>query len=654
MFKSDASEFIYMRTYSRWIEELSRREIWPETVERFLKFIVEERGDKIPKKVLTKIRARLLAFEVMCSMRALWAAGDAARADNTTMYNCSFQKVTNVVAFAESLYILMCGTGYGFRVLPLDVSQLPKVPDAIIPSDRVIEVEDSKTGWADSVKELIISLYSGTDPKISYNKIRPAGARLKTMGGRASGPAPLATLHQFVKDSFYAARGRQLVTIEAHDIQCQVAEIVVVGGVRRSSEISLSALVDEAMRYAKSGEFPVRRWMSNNSAVYETKPSIIEFMKEWTALAASGRGERGIFNLDSARRMAPKRRKADLIEGTNPCGEILLRDRQFCNLSEVVTRADDTIDDILDKIETATWLGVIQSTFTYFPYLDPRWKENCEEERLLGVSITGQMDAPHLFTQEALKAYKARAVKVAKKASEIMGINMPAAITCVKPSGTVSQLVNSASGLHPRFSRFYIRRYRINATDPLFRMMRDQGIEMSPENAQGKKDWIKANRVYEETKDLIKAKSICPIYDPEGWSKDKVNTWVVSFPMKAPEGSVVVDDVTAISQLEWYKKIQTNWCEHNASITVYVNDNEWLEVGNWVYKNWDIVNGISFLPVDGSQYEQHPYEAISEEKYGEITKNFKKIDYSQLPRYELEDASQGSKEYACGGSGCEI
>jgi ribonucleoside-diphosphate reductase alpha chain len=644
-----------MRTYSRWVESLGRRETWPETVERFLSFLAEERGEKIPAKVMRKIRARILAFEVMPSMRALWAAGDAARADNTTMYNCAFQRTASIRAFAESLYILMCGTGYGFRVRALDVAELPPIPAQILATDRIVEVEDAKDGWANSVKELVLSLYAGQDPTISYNKVRPAGSRLKTMGGRASGPAPLATLHQFIKDTFYAARGRKLSTLEAHDFECQIAEIVVVGGVRRSSEMSLSDLFDALMRDAKSGEFPVRRWMSNNSAIYYEKPSMIEFMKEWTALAASGRGERGIFNLEGARRQAPARRKRELIEGTNPCGEILLRDQQFCNLSEVVARDTDTIDDILDKIETATWLGAIQSTFTYFPYLDPKWKENCEEERLLGVSITGQMDVPRLFTKEALEAYKARAIKTAKKASATLGINMPAAITCVKPSGTVSQLVDSSSGIHPRFAKYYIRRYRINATDPLLRMIRDQGMSLSPENGQGKKDWIKANKIFEETKDIIKARSTCSIYDPAGWSKDKVNTWVVGFPMRAPDDAYTVDIVSAIAQLEWYKKVQTHWCEHNASVTVYVKEDEWLAVGDWVYENWDIINGISFLPVEGGEYEQTPYEEISEELYEAMVKAFKKIDYSQLSRYELEDTSQGSKEYACSGAqGCEM
>jgi ribonucleoside-diphosphate reductase alpha chain len=424
------------------------------------------------------------------------------------------------------------------------------------------------------------------------------------------------------------------------------------------------------MRGAKTGDFPVKRWMSNNSAVYETKPSAVDFLKEWSALASSGTGERGIFNLEAARKVAPSRRKAELIEGTNPCGEIQLRDMQFCNLSEVVIRPEDDLDELLDKVETATWIGVIQSTFTHFPYLNPKWKENCEEERLLGVSLTGQMDAPAILTPEALKVLKSRAIKVAKKASQLMEVNMPAAITCVKPSGTVSQLVDSASGLHPRFAKYYIRRYRISSTDPLLKLLKAQKISISPENGQRKKDWAKAEKAYQSelskvleplspsthaNSAMLKAKSISPIFDAGmEWTEEKVNTWVVSFPCKAPKNAITADRVSAIEQLEWYKKVQTNWCEHNASITVYVKDDEWFEVGNWVYKNWDIVNGIAFLPLEGHKYEQAPYESVTKEGYEELLKDFKEIDYSQLSKFETEDATEGSKSYACAGDKCEL
>lgn len=653
MFRSDASEFVYIRTYSRWVDELNRRETWPETVKRFMDFIRVERGDKIPSKVMRKIEASILSFSVMPSMRALWAAGEAARLDNTTMYNCSFRNVDSVESFSEALYILMCGTGFGFKVTQEEVSKLPIVPDSILPNEVKHSVEDSKAGWADSLKFLMKELYSGKEPTITYEKIRPSGARLKTMGGRASGPEPLVRLHQFVKDVFYSARGRQLSTLECHDIMCQIAEIVVVGGVRRSSEISLSDLNDSMMRHAKDGNFPVKRWMANNSAVYTKKPSAIEFLAEWSALAASGRGERGIFNLDSARKMAPKRRNSSLIEGTNPCGEIQLRNMQFCNLSEIVVRPEDDLDSLLNKAETATWLGIIQSTFTYFPYLNSKWKQNCDEERLLGVSITGQMDAPHLLTPDALKAMKSRCIKVAEKASKIMGISMPTAITCTKPSGTVSQLVACSAGLHRR-PKHLIRRYRVNATDPLAKMMKDQGIKLSAENGQRQKDWKKAFAIYTETSSLRAAREVCPAFEPDQeWSESKVNTWVVSFPVKVPDTALTLENATAIQQLEWYKNIQTNWCEHNASITVNVADHEWFEVGNWVYENWDIVNGISFLP-HNPKYEQLPEEAVTEEVYNQQINKFKKIDYSELAKYEIEDSTQGSKEYACVGGTCSI
>lgn len=661
MFRSPAAEFVYVRTYSRWIEEQGRRENWPETVKRYIDFVTKHLGEKIPPKVLRKVEENLLSFSVMPSMRFLWAAGAPAEQDNTTIYNCSFAAVDTPLSFSEALYILMCGTGYGFSVENKHVRQLPEVPKSIFPTGEIHVVEDSRIGWAESVRLLINALYSGQDIDMDYNKVRPAGARLKTMGGRSSGPGPLAQLHSFIKETFNAARGRKLTSLECHDIMNEIAQIVVVGGVRRSSEISLSDLDDEFMRGAKSGNFPVRRYMANNSAVYNTKPDIVTFMKEWTALIASGSGERGICNLEAAKAMAPKRRDNSLISGANPCFEILLRSQEFCNLSEVVARADDDIDTMLEKIETATWAGIIQACFTNFPYLSKKWKENCEEERLLGVSITGQFDAPHLFTKEALKAYKSKAIKVAKKASDIMEISMPAAITCVKPSGTVSQLVDSSSGLHPRFSKYYIRRYRIAAVDPLFRMIRDQGLPVSPENGQRKQDYVKAFKAYEAAQDcadeltaMREAKGICPFFDNTGWTADKVNTWIVSFPVAAPKNAITVEDVSAIEQLEHYKKIQKNWCEQNASITVYVKPEEWLKVGDWVFTNWDIVNGISFLPVSEHVYEQAPYEKITKEEYDKMAKTFPKIDYSELGKYETEDNTEGAKSLACAGGACEI
>ena len=603
MFKNQVAEFIYKRTYSRWKEQDNRREDWPETIERFIGFIISERPD-IPDKTVNKIRKYMTEFAVMPSMRFLWAAGPAAKYDNTCIYNCSFAKINSVEAFAECLYILMCGTGFGFSVEKEEVDKLPTIPE--IKSGQALEkipIFDSKAGWADSVKMLMNNLYDGQNIYFDYSQIRLEGARLHTMGGRASGPAPLVKLHDFIRETMHNAQGRKLTTLEAHDICNQIAEIVVVGGVRRSSQISLSDIDDKEMRHAKE-------W-----------PTAAQFLKEWASLALSGTGERGIFNLDSAQKKAPSRRYAPLIQGTNPCGEIMLRDMEFCNLSEVVVRAEDDLDTLLDKVETATWLGVIQSSFTYFPYLRESWKKNCDVEALLGVSLTGQMDNPSVLTSEALAALKSRVLRISRKASTILGTKMPAATTCVKPSGTVSQLVDSASGVHPRYSQHYIRRYRISANDPLFKLMVDSGIKANPEVGQDKKT---------------------------------ASTWVLEFPVKAPEDCITRKDVTALDQLKHYKNLQHNWCEHNASMTVYVRDDEWFEVGNWVYQNWDIINGVSFLPYDGGHYKLAPYEEIDARTYERLIKKLPIINYTDLSQYENSDNTQGKAEYACVGDKCEI
>ena len=621
MFKNEVAEFIYKRTYSRWMEDENRRENWPETIERLITFLISKRAD-IPDKTVSKIRKYMTEFSVMPSMRFLWAAGPAAQYDNTCIYNCAFAKINSVEAFSECLYILMCGTGFGFSVEKEEVEQLPSIP--VIKSGQALEkipIFDSKAGWADSVKMLMQNLYDGQNIYFDYSQIRLEGARLRTMGGRASGPAPLIKLHDFIRETMHNAQGRKLTTLEAHDICNQIAEIVVVGGVRRSSQISLSDLDDEDMREAKVWPFPIKRAMANNSAVYKEKPSAAEFLKEWGSLALSGTGERGIFNLNAAQSKAPTRRYAPLIQGTNPCGEIMLRDMEFCNLSEVVVREDDDLDSLLDKVETATWLGVIQSTFTYFPYLRDSWKKNCDVERLLGVSLTGQMDNPSVLTSDALKALKSRVLRISRKAAKVLDINVPVATTCVKPSGTVSQLVDSASGVHPRYSQYYIRRYRISARDPLFQLMKDSGIKATPEVGQTEKD---------------------------------ASTWVLEFPVKSPDGCITRKDVTALEQLRHYKNLQHNWCEHNASMTVYVREDEWFEVGNWVYKNWDIINGVSFLPYDGGHYELAPYEEIDARTYKRLIKDLPVINYSKLSDYELQDETGGSKEYACTGDKCDI
>ena len=621
MFKNEVAEFIYKRTYSRWLDKEGRREDWPETIERFIGFIISK-NPQIPEKTINKIRNYMSQFAVMPSMRFLWAAGPAAQFDNTCIYNCAFGKINSVDAFAECLYILMCGTGFGFSVEKEEVEKLPEVPE--IKSGQGLPkkiIADSKAGWADSVKTLMDNLYKGQNIYFDYSEIRPEGARLNTMGGRASGPQPLVKLHDFIRETMHNSQGRKLTTLEAHDICNQIAEIVVVGGVRRSSQISLSDLDDKEMRHAKEWPFPIKRAMANNSAIFSDKPSAAQFLKEWASLALSGTGERGIFNLNAAQSKAPSRRYAPKIQGTNPCGEIMLRDMQFCNLSEVVIREDDDLDSLLDKVETATWLGVIQATFTDFPYLRKEWKKNCDVERLLGVSLTGQMDNPSVLTSDCLKALKSRVLRISRKAAKILGINVPTATTCVKPSGTVSQLVDSASGVHPRYSNYYIRRYRISSRDPLFEMMKDAGIKATPEVGQ---------------------------------QSSNATTWVLEFPVKSPDGCITRKDVSALEQLSHYKNLQHNWCEHNASMTVYVRDDEWFEVGNWVYKNWDIINGVSFLPYDGGKYKLAPYEEIDARTYERLIKKLPVIDYKQLSKYELQDNTQGKGEYACIGDRCEI
>lgn len=645
-FPNPAAEFIYISKYSRWIPEEKRRENWPETIDRYLAFIREERGDKIPPKVFKKIKQYMLDFGVLPSMRLLWSAGDAMRGTNITGYNCAFSVVDSLDVFSECLMILMCGCGFGFSVEKKYTEKLPSIPKIDFNQKNVFVIDDSKQGWADSVKNLMSSLYQGKNLEMDYSKIRPKGAKLKIMGGWASGPEPLSILHNFICETFQKAQERKLEPLEVHDIMCQIGEVVVAGGVRRSAMISLSDLDSDEMKGAKEWPFPMRRSMSNNSAVYSKKPTAVDFLKEWSALASSGTGERGIFNLEGAKNRSTERRNSNLIVGTNPCGEILLRNGEFCNLSSVVVRATDDLDDLLDKVECAAWMGVIQSTFTNFPYLSKKWAKNCEEERLIGISLSGQMDNPKLLSADALQALKSRAIKVAKKASGIMGINMPSATTTTKPEGTASQLTDSSSGVHPRFSKYYIRRYRLSSSDSLYKLMKGQGIKFSAENGQSKKAWEKAKNGNRDA---------CTIYEKgKEWSEDKVGTWVVSFPAKSPRGSITRDQLSAIDQLEHYKKIQNNWAEHSTSCTIYVKDEEWFGVGNWVYLNWDLINGISFMPYDGGKYEQAPYEEITKEQYEKLAEKFPKIDYSKLKDYEEEDGTSDVGAIACAGDKCDI
>ncbi|MDP2705226.1 MAG: ATP cone domain-containing protein [Patescibacteria group bacterium] len=629
-FKNELAEFIYYRTYSRWIENEGRRETWVETVDRYLSFMTENLGNKITKQDVAKIREAILEQRVMPSMRLMWAAGKAARTTNVSAYNCSFIAPQKIRDFAEVMYLLMCGTGVGFSAESQTVQKLPIIKRQNGAKKlKTYVIEDSKEGWADALTLGLTTWYNGKDIDFDYSGLRPAGARLNTMGGRSSGPDPLRSLLEFSRATIMGRQGKRLTNLNVHDIVCKIGEVVVAGGVRRSALISLSDLDDNEMRDAKKGQFFLtypQRSMANNSAVYIEKPSAEDFLDEWIALAKSGSGERGIFNRGGLQVQLPERRwkvfsKHAETSGTNPCGEIVLRSKQFCNLTEVVARKGDTEKTLLEKVELAAILGTYQSTLTSFKYLSPEWKKNCEEERLLGVSITGQWDCPAVRNPETLKKMRAKAVEVNRKYAERFGINASTCVTCVKPSGTVSQLVDAASGMHPRYAQYYIRRVRISTTDPLFQMFKDQKFPHHPEVGQ---------------------------------SEENATTYVLEFPVKAPDGAILRNDKTAIEQLEYWKGVKENFTEHNPSVTIYVGDNEWIEVANWLYKNWDILGGLSFLPRDNHVYKLAPYEEITKERYEELLSKLPKIDFSQIVVYEKDDETMGAKELACVGGVCEI
>ncbi len=649
-----SQEFVYMRTYSRWLPEQNRRELsWSETVDRYLGYMKGRYSDKVPAKVWSKIEKHMKALGVVGSMRATWTAGPALDDNHISAYNCAYLAYSDVRAIAEHLFILMHGTGVGFSTEHEFIDQLPVVANQTSAGLGIHVVQDSKEGWAESLLAGLNAWYAGNDLEFDYSQVRPRGARLKKFGGRASGPDPLKKLLDFTRDIILKAQGRKLSSLELLDIGNMIGEVVVVGGVRRSAEINFSDLNDAAIREAKVPPFPVHRYMSNNSAVYREKPSVVEFMKEWTALAASGSGERGIFNVYALEKHfakhAPRREFRDSIR-TNPCGEIGLRSFEFCNLSEVVVRAEDDFDALVEKVEAAVWLGTMQAGLTDFKWLRPEWKKNCEEEALLGVSLTGQMDNVRLMTDEKVDILKAYAIKVNKKAATALGINVSTAITTGKPSGTVSQLALCGSGAHPWYDPYYIRRYRISATDPIFRMMRDQGFKFVPENGQGP-DATESKR-----KDMLAegySQAQIDVLVPE-WSEASVNTWVVEFPTKAPEGAITRHDMDCIAQLEWYLKLIRHWCEHNQSITVYVKDEEWLKVGAWVYDHFDELVGVSFLPHSGGIYSLAPYETITKEQYEEMLKAQPHLNWTALPRYELEDVTEGAKTLACTGNACEL
>lgn len=624
-------QFIAISRYARWLPE-GRRETWEETVDRYVSRVVNPvLEDAEFMSLEAEIWESIHDLEVMPSMRAMMTAGPALERDNTCAYNCSYLPVDDPKAFDEAMFILLCGTGVGFSVERQYINKLPEVPDTLYNSETTIVVKDSKEGWAKSYRQLLALLWSGEIPKWDVSKVRPAGAKLKTFGGRASGPAPLVDLFNFTVEKFKGAQGRKLNSLECHDIMCKIGEIVVVGGVRRSAMISLSNLSDERMRHAKSGQWWEQnghRALSNNSVCYTEKPDMETFLREWLSLVESKSGERGIFNRVASCKQAGKngRRNPDFGFGTNPCSEIILRPYQFCNLTEVVIRSTDTIDDLERKVRLATILGTIQSTYTNFPYLRKKWKDNTEEERLLGVSLTGIMDNPLMTTKNAglektLEYLRSIAVDTNAEWADRLGIPQSTAITCVKPSGTVSQLVDSASGIHPRYSGYYIRTVRGDNKDPLTQFMKDMGIPNEPCVMKGD------------------------------------TTTVFSFPQKAPKGAVTRKDLTAIEQLETWLVYQRHWCEHKPSVTIQVKDNEWMEVGAFVYKHFDEMSGVSFLPYDSGTYQQAPYQEVDESGYSEVMAYMpdeNSIDWSKLSEYEREDNTAGMQTMACSGDVCEI
>ena len=634
---TDYQNFIALSRYARWKEDEQRRETWSETVTRYFDYItkhlVTKHDYQLPDSLRGELEQAVLNQDIMPSMRALMTAGPALDRCHVGGYNCSYVPVDNPRAFDETMYILMCGTGVGFSVERHHIEKLPIVNEDMHDTDTVVKVGDSRPGWAKSLRELISLLYAGQVPQWDTSEVRPAGARLKTFGGRASGPAPLEELFEFIVDIFKTAAGRRLYPIECHDIMCKIGEVVVVGGVRRSALISLSNLNDDQMRHAKAGQWwenEGQRALANNSVAYKEKPQMGTFMREWLSLYESKSGERGIFNRQSAKKQAAKNGRRDIEHdfGCNPCSEIILRPYQFCNLSEVVVRASDTQQTLTDKVRLATILGTFQSTLTNFKYLRSIWKKNTEEERLLGVSLTGIMDnalmsgkSTHLGMNigATLEALKNVAVETNAAMAAQLGITQSAAITCVKPSGTVSQLVDSASGIHARHNPYYVRTVRGDNKDPITQFLISEGIPAEP--------------------DVMKPDS----------------TTVFSFPMKSPDSAVCRTDMDAIEQLELWLTYQRHWCEHKPSVTISVKEHEWMDVGSWVYEHFDEVSGISFLPFSEHTYKQAPYQDIDEETYNELlTKMPSSVDWSKLQEFEKEDTTSGGRELACTAGVCEV
>lgn len=642
---TEYQSFIHLSRYSRWLDDEKRRETWPETVTRYMDFMRTRKGYTLTDEEYGVLKNAILNLEVMPSMRCLMTAGRALERDNVAGFNCSYVAIDDVRCFDELMYVLMCGTGVGFSVERQYVSRLPEVPKELKETGLVIDVADSKIGWATGLRTLMEELYAGRIPTWDVSRVRPSGARLRVFGGRASGPAPLVDLFTFVVDKFKHATGRKLNSLEVHDIVCKIADIVVVGGVRRSALISLSNLSDDRMRLAKSGQWweqEGQRALANNSACYTEKPELSVFMKEWGSLYDSHSGERGIFSRKASQNQALKNGRRDAMYdfGTNPCSEIILRPKQFCNLSEVVVRSNDTLDSLKSKVEKATILGTMQATLTDFRYLRDTWRFNTEEEALLGVSLTGILDNPIMadnYTKEqvvdflgyspdpnmdvlsyVLEELKQVAVATNKKYAERYGIKQSAAITCVKPSGTVSQLVDSASGIHPRYAPYYIRRVRSDKKDPLARFMMGEGFP-------------------------------CEV------DVTKPSNLVFSFPVAAPKNAVFTKDMGAMAQLKLWKKYQDHWCEHKPSITVYYTDDEFLQVGAWLWENFDTVSGVSFLPYSGHTYQQAPYEEVTEAQYNELVNQMPtEVEWRNLNLYEKTDQTIGTQTLACTNGVCEL
>lgn len=631
-------EFIYLRTYARWIKEENRRETWIETVDRYVNFMRENIGEKLTPAEYDELRTAILNQEVMPSMRLMQFSGEPARRCNTCAYNCSFIAPTKLTDFAEIMYLSMQGCGVGFSAESEYVEQLPQIKKQTNTKLPTHVVEDKKEGWCDALTLGLETWYIGSDIDFDYSQVRPAGARLAVMGGKASGPEPLRALLAFARERILARQGRRLRTIDVHDIICKIGECVVAGGVRRTAMISLSDLDDSDLRDAKKGQFYMtdpHRSVSNNSAVYEQKPDNTELLDEWVALMKSGSGERGIFNRGTLHQSMPKRRLEHFAEtgfldsdgvvqgpiGTNPCGEIILQSKQFCNLSEVIARPQDTKESLVRKARLAAILGTYQSSLTNFKYISKDWSNHCQQERLLGVSVTGQWDSDEARKPENLQAIRDTAVKTNEEYAKRFGIEPSLSVTAVKPSGTVSQTFNCSSGIHPRHSQYYIRRVRISATDALFKMLKDQGV---------------------------------PYYPEVGQTTENATTYVLEFPVAAPDSKAYKDDLSALEQLEYWKNVKVNFTEHNPSATISVGEDEWIDVVHWIAENWDIIGGLSFLPRFDHVYQLAPYEAITKERYEEMRAAFPDIDYAKLTQYEHTDETEQKREMACAGGLCDV